>query len=286
MREHCHGSVIGADHISVGKTLVGRNSQDAVVVRESANSLVAVVCDGCGSGAHSEVGAWLGANQIANLLIEGTPPCPEVMESVRHILLGTIYRNASDIGRLTAAINDYFLFTCVGLVVTGRKAFAFHIGDGVIGGKVDGLEFHTVVGVKENNAPSYVAYDLIKSSIAGTHELTFQIIEFGDNWDYLYIGSDGLDDFAKAENKLFPGTQTPVGPISQFADDWYFSNKDALSRKLKLCNTESVRIDPETKRKVTHHRLLPDDTSIVLVRNSPPASSSGSFPASDWTMAS
>lgn len=64
------GRVIGRDHI-----LRAANCQDAFALIERPEVLVGVVCDGCGEGAHSEVGATLGAAfisaQISRLIAEG-----------------------------------------------------------------------------------------------------------------------------------------------------------------------------------------------------------------------
>src|SRR5439155_16598404 len=46
----------------------GRNNQDAFAWAQSPGGLVAVVCDGCGSAPHSEVGAQLGARLVAKTL--------------------------------------------------------------------------------------------------------------------------------------------------------------------------------------------------------------------------
>ncbi len=46
------GSVTGRSHV-----LGGKPNQDAFAFRAADHGLVGVVCDGCGSGAHNEVGA-------------------------------------------------------------------------------------------------------------------------------------------------------------------------------------------------------------------------------------
>ncbi len=53
------GSVSGRSHV-----LAGKGNQDAYYWAGQETSLVAVVCDGCGSGASSEVGAELGARLL------------------------------------------------------------------------------------------------------------------------------------------------------------------------------------------------------------------------------
>src|SRR5262245_8137740 len=53
------GSIAGQMHLAAG-----RNNQDAYCWEASPGGLVAVVCDGCGSGPHSEVGALIGARLV------------------------------------------------------------------------------------------------------------------------------------------------------------------------------------------------------------------------------
>ena len=57
------GTVSGRDHRQAGK-----NNHDAYVFSSDASGTVAVVCDGCGSGRHSEVGAKIGARLVAGAL--------------------------------------------------------------------------------------------------------------------------------------------------------------------------------------------------------------------------
>ncbi|MEM9539522.1 MAG: protein phosphatase 2C domain-containing protein, partial [Cyanobacteria bacterium P01_E01_bin.42] len=57
------GSVIGRRHIRLGV-----NNQDALSVLSRDRFTVAVVCDGCGSGRHSEVGAKIGAKLVVETI--------------------------------------------------------------------------------------------------------------------------------------------------------------------------------------------------------------------------
>src|SRR4051794_26892607 len=67
------GSVPGRDHLGRGNLLAGRNNQDAYAWSCSEAGLVAVVCDGCGGGRHSEVGAQLGARLLVTALAPVAP---------------------------------------------------------------------------------------------------------------------------------------------------------------------------------------------------------------------
>jgi len=268
------GSVIGKDHISNGKVLVGRNNQDAYAVRQTDDLIVAIVCDGCGSGKHSEVGAWLGANMIASALTSRAGRSGEfraVLERVRRDVLAIIRTQANILGgSFSRVINDYFLFTIVGVIIDGFAAHVFSIGDGAyalrfVTGSPD--EFCSL-GPFPDNSPPYLAYDLVETSIDPVL-LRFNMersLAVGAV-DGVVIGSDGLYDLEGAFGALIPGSEERVGLFEQFwDDDNYFTNPEALGRKLRRMNSDVVRVDKTTGRKIIHPRLLADDTTLVAIR--------------------
>jgi serine/threonine protein phosphatase PrpC len=63
--EYAIGSIIGRNHV-----LAGKNNQDAYRIVSNEKFIIAVVCDGCGSGKHSEVGAKLGARLVINAIAD------------------------------------------------------------------------------------------------------------------------------------------------------------------------------------------------------------------------
>ena len=84
------------------------------------------------------------------------------------------------------------------------------------------------------------------------------------------IGTDGAVELMGLADAPLPGKETRVGPISQFwRDDRFFANRDAVRRRLSLINSESVRVCPRTGRLERAHGLLPDDTSLAVVRRRP-----------------
>src|SRR5262245_17788117 len=89
---------------------------------------VVVVCDGCSSGASSEVGARLGAQLFANALaqrmIKGERPAdpatwPAVRGDVVRVLAELLERMPGD---RAAAIHEHFLFTVVAAAATRDEA--------------------------------------------------------------------------------------------------------------------------------------------------------------------
>jgi hypothetical protein len=70
----------------------------------------------------------------------------------------------------------------------------------------------------------------------------------------ILIGTDGVIDLIKAENRNLPRKLEKVGSLSQFwQSDRYFDNPDLVRRKLFLINHQA-------------DGLLPDDTTLITLR--------------------
>ena len=239
-------SVLGREHARAG-----RNNQDALCVRGSEHGLVAVVADGCGSQPCSELGAQLGVRRLAQAALARLAEGERVDEAsflpgLREDLLCLLSELRGELGR--DALGD-FLFTVVGAVVTPERTLVFSAGDGVwaLNGEVHPL------GPFPGNAPPYLAYALLRGEDVA---LTPRALVPTEDVHALLLGTDGTADLAKL-----------AGPLSQFwTEDRYFSNPDALRRKLALLNRESVRADFAAHRLVRTPGLLPDDTTLVVLR--------------------
>lgn len=264
------GSIVGRNH---SDPLVAKPNQDAFVHRSFEDMSFAVVCDGCSSGAHSEVGASLGARlivqSISTRLLDAyqvSQSDPEgFLERVRQDVLAEIRVLANRMGgSFTETIGDYFLFTVMGALVTPGWTCVFSNGDGVY--FVNGQAYS--IGPFPGNEPPYFAYSLVQSKFE-PNSLNFEIKELfpTDGVFSLLIGSDGVTDLIDSEQRSLPGKEEVLGPISQFwEEDRYFNNPDNVRRRLALANQRSVRIDPNGQRLVRENGLLPDDTTLVVFR--------------------
>lgn len=269
--EFAYGSVLGRDHLRTGK-----NNHDAYAIRRSLNGLVAVVCDGCGSGTHSEVGAKIAANVISESIIAqlnrygksmDTIPFPR-WEAVKLDAVTSIYNLAKAMGSsLSDTINNYFLFTVVGTIIMPNYTIVFSIGDGVYYINEEKKE----IGPFPGNEPPYFSYNITGSSLTEKNPdlLNFSEVEHAltENIESLLIGTDGVTDLVLAAEKNLPGKEESVGPVSQFwENNDYFKFPDALSMKLGLINRESIKLDRENSRLKKNHGLLHDDTTFVVIR--------------------
>lgn len=253
------GTVTGRSHV-----LSGKPNQDAHAWLCRGEVLVAVVCDGCGSSAHSEVGAQLGARlctaRLAARLAEGAAlDDPALWDGLRGDVLGTLGAlGAAMGGRLADTVADHFLFTVVGLAFRGDEGCVFAAGDGIAA--VDGAV--TRLGPFPGNEPPYLAYGLLSASAPG-----FSVVRTFTGARSALLGTDGAADLADLAARPLPGGGAEVGPLSQlWEQDRYFENGDALRRRLALVNREVTRPRWDERRIERDVGLLGDDTTVVVVR--------------------
>ena len=260
------GSVRGREHLRLG-----RNNQDAYAILSNEQYTVVVVCDGCGSGQHSEVGAQIGARlTIESLTIalssqssQGNPiSSHELLEQVRQDLLKQIDNLAQAMGEnWLDTLKDYFLFTIVGVVITSKDILVFSLGDGVI--IINGQEID--LGSFPGNAPPYLAYGLCGN--ISNHRFRVHSLSSIEQVESILIGTDGVRELMKVAQQQLPGKQELVGSISQFwQEDRYFTNPDQIRRRLSLINRKVTKFDRQTQKFQKTLGLLPDDTSLVVLR--------------------
>jgi len=289
------GSVAGRDH-----AMVGRNNQDAFAWYQDDDVTIAVVCDGCSEGPHSEVGANLIARGmvyairdiLAKPVIEAdhrdvpedilldlpeeldtalSEARDEVVSTMHDLAMSGIAGSLDDMPRF---VRDHLLATTVGCIIARWGTAVFSIGDGVYA--MDGAV--TQIGPFPGNEPPYLAYDLVpKSALRRSMALQFQVhtIVPTENLSSVLLGTDGVGDLIAAADRNLPGKDDLVGPLAQFwTDDRYFRNPDMVRRRLTLVNREAVRVENGMVARTPG--LLPDDTTLVAIRRKPSPSRSPS----------
>jgi hypothetical protein len=250
------GSVAGQMHVAAG-----RNNQDAYCWEADGGELIAVVCDGCGSRAHSEVGALIGARLVVQALRRlrrsGLDTARLFDDVRRHVLTGlrVVARQLGPRARLVDTVIDYLLFTIVGLLVTDRVAIPFSLGDGLIVVNGEARE----LGPFPDNEPPYVAYGLLPRALDPGRggPAPFQVHEPTpvERLRSILIGTDGARDLRALAARAVPGRDEVVGPLSQFwTEDAFYKNRDMVRRRLAVLNRGA------------RPGLLADDTTVVVVR--------------------
>jgi len=263
------GSVIGQNHLRVGK-----NNQDAYFWSVTDTSIVAVVCDGCGSGMHSEVGAKLGTRMlvdtIQNCLNED---ClnenwhlddADLWQTIQNQLLNQLQQVAEQLGGdRIQTVQDYLLFTILGVVITSTTTAIFTLGDGVIAINDQRIG----LGPFANNAPPYLAYGLLKQMTSDSFQLKALQVLPTECLQSVLIGTDGVSDLMQVAEQSLPGRSEIVGDIAQFwQDDRYFSNPYQIRRRLSLINRDVKTLDHHSQQYLRHSGLLPDDTTLIVIR--------------------
>ncbi len=261
------GSVSGRSHL-----LAGKGNQDAYHWSIQERSLVVAVCDGCGSGTQSEVGAALGARLLVAeasraIALGGAVDSPALWEEVRTNVLARLSDLASAMGgKRSHLVSEMLLFTVVGLAVAPERAVIFAAGDGLfaVGDDVERL------GPFPRNEPPYLGYGLLdEDPLAASSPRIFvhRALPTSDLATVL-LGTDGAADLLDLEDRLVPGGEGEVvGPLRRFwEDDHHFTNRDAVRRRLARINREITRPVWSERRLAKEPGLLEDDTTIVVIR--------------------
>jgi len=254
------GSVIGKDHISIGK-----NNQDAIFYPEQYDRVLSlIVCDGCGGQPHSEVGAKLFAPLIGTAIerqlgrypdhsfLRETGRADAFLKRIKDDALAYMRMIAINLGdSMSRAVNDLFLFTVVGAIITEEVSIFFSLGDGVI--FVNGKRIQ--IGPWPNNEPPYLGYNLVKSTLNDENPqlLNFHIHEIAatQELEHALISSDGLVYLEAAAKKTIPGRpMTSVG-------------------YLNIVNETRQKIDWMGQKIEKEFGHLSDDATLAVIRRRP-----------------
>lgn len=284
LKEHFQiagGSIVGRLHIGQDGVLIGKNNQDALRLFSNDELFMAVICDGCGSEPYSEFGAQLGADLLVSStrrrLERSELDCDRqrstaFWELVRQDVLAqmrVLGLTIAGLDSFTETVRQRFLFTAIIALVTDQVTQIVSIGDGLyaLNGKV------TRLGPFPDNKPPYLAYGLIDTEFSTQPDLFcfgLQAQLPTCELTSLLIGSDGVGDFIANETRLLPGKKEALGALAQFwQHDLFLRNRDAIRRRLVLANSERTTIDRANGRASIHNGLLPDDTTVAVVRRIP-----------------
>lgn len=264
------GTVPGTYHSKPGKP-GWTNNQDALAIEEEDGVLVAVVCDGCGSGAHSEVGAKLVSRLLAHFALEhmrGRDPEAEPdWRGLGERVLAHISVLAYAMGgSYTQVVSDYFLTTIVGVLITRRRAWIFSCGDSLA--LVNG---EPSVYLQENlgadNAPRYLAYTLTNPMTTTNAYAIKRLYQTStESLNHVLLGSDGLRDLTAVADQPMPGRDESVGSFDQFLDRRFVRNPDAIRRRLAMINRERADGKEGVPARIVPGRLSDDTTVVVITR--------------------
>ena len=263
--------VTGARHLRAA-----RNGQDAAAAWLGDDAAAVVVCDGCGSGGSSEVGARLGARlftrAVASRLVEldleaafaaARADVAQVLDRVLEQMIdadrqcdastwprcdapkrsddapkrGTRYGARAASDERFAIVREHFLFTIVAAAARGTEAAVWVLGDGAYA--LDGIV--TQLGPFADNQPPYLAYDLIGAPAPAHFVRTAARA--------IVIATDGGEDL----------------DLPRFASERFATHPDALRRELSVLARAGERIDWDARRVVRTPAVLQDDCAVGVV---------------------
>jgi hypothetical protein len=231
-------AVTGARHLKAA-----RNGQDAAAAWTSAGAGAVVVCDGCGSGASSEVGARLGARLVIaslarRLEVGGSPADRELWQGVRSDVIGHLAALASAMTDRAAFIEEHLLFTIVAAATDGVSAAVWAIGDGAYA--IDGVVRE--LGPFADNQPPYLAYDLLGMAQDAAFETTFEP-------GAIVVATDGSAELG----------------LDAFDIERCLAHPDALRRRLTIAARSGETIEWGTRRVVRAPAALQDDGAVAIL---------------------
>lgn len=272
------GTVTGRDHTFGGNLVIGRGNQDAIATAWSADAdaFVAVMCDGCSSGEHSEVGAQLGANLILGRLLGWMATADRPPDGVWAFGDYAMLHNG-ELKRSQFAGNAP---PYLGYLLLPADKVRVHQGD---------LQFRPALTTAPKpdlalTLTTRFATETLAGMVATLEETGLkrrQIVESyflftavvviisGRSLDLLplVVGTDGLAD---------------VPDPKVFLEDRFFTNPSLVTRYLRQLNQPKVRIDmasilpkndqglePAQPRLIKTDGVLPDDTTLVAIRRKP-----------------
>ena len=223
------GSITGTDH---KRPLNTTNCQDSYYYAVEDEKIVAVITDGCGAFRHSEVGAKLGARIIVKRLMQNYSWDQAWARIVSDLgmIAGTLETGQYS---WSEAVENFLLFTIVGVMITPKRTFIFTRGDGAVC-----VNNNTTV-FSQNNTPDYLGYHLINS----TREQTPVIRDSFSTNDIVNIAlaTDGAQSqLADVRNTLFRNRLT-------------WTNPDYVRRHLVL-------------QQKANPTLLYDDATLLLIQ--------------------
>jgi len=264
------GTIPGLDHLGRNQLLLGKNNQDAYYFStDPSGAIVAVICDGCSKKPHSEVGAKLACKILGEAILRNHMDDAWLSRAQDDMLAQLRVLALVMGGSFTEAVQDYFLFTTIGLFIRNEDVFIFGAGDGVYAVN----DVITELEPEEGNKPKYIAYRMLQMVDSRMQDVELEVWQSLDvsEVDSLMIGSDGVSDLLAAAESCLPGTDKMIGPLSQFwENDQFFKNRDAIRRRLALANSTKHLLEGDPGRISTKHGLLRDDTTVVCARRVKP----------------
>ena len=270
--EIAYGTTQGVRHKQTHK-----NNQDAYTFRKTQSRIVGVVSDGCGSTPYAEVGSRLIAELVAECVIKKMS-----FDDIQTQIISMMNQVSLSYHNPRQMLSGLFSATIVGFCLDQDYLTTFSFGDGII------IENNLTTYHQEfeKNAPPYIVYKLIGSTMFDQSDLHFVIhsqTPIAEVQNCL-VGTDGIADLISSSQFQKPGKNELVGDVSQFwSNDMFYHNDSYLQAYLCQLATDVYKTNArllseigQTGRLSDLNRvgelfqkypgILPDDTTMVVLR--------------------
>ena len=197
------GGAAGNDHKNPHGPGATNYQDSASLIFNGEIPIGAVICDGCGSMPHSEIGAQFASKRLAELIsgdladngcVDLEKVCTQFIAMVEQAAM--LYKTGNE--AIEKVIAEYFLFTVLLAYEQNGEIVIAGCGDGMY--MADDEIF--VIEPPLKNAPPYLSYRLIPSQYCGQADILtireIARIPISSVRKSVIIGSDGLIELARA----------------------------------------------------------------------------------------
>lgn len=272
--EVASGTVTGRDHTFGGNLVLGKPNQDAFATAWTNDDFIAVLCDGCSSGEHSEVGAQLFCRLLLSeivWLMEESDTTPLQSPGIWSFGDCAVFHD----GKMSHAkfpgnappYPGYLLLPKSKIKLSADDLnfcaiLAYGKDNTLLEDSLNATLWHIQELLRLLESPAFNERQCVESFFLCTATV---VIVNEANLDMLpiVVGTDGFAD---------------VPDPSIFLEDRMFSNPANVTRTLRKMNQPTVRIDPgdpfvhtpeRPPRLIKTDGILPDDTTLVAIRRKP-----------------
>ncbi|MFN0202919.1 MAG: protein phosphatase 2C domain-containing protein [Bacteroidia bacterium] len=214
------------------------NNQDAYFLFQNEEILVAVVCDGCGSAHHSEVGAQLSAQFVGNYCKKHFSQQPFHLEQLQTALEKYWLQLLNNQEEKEEFVHSYLLTTIIGIVIQEENTYVFTAGDGIFA-----INENWWV-LNQQNRPEYLAMNLIDDAKRAFSSYQYRT----ETIEQFLIATDGLNYLQDEHRELLLENGTVAKVKNILEEDRLFRHPVELPKYFALLNDT----------------ILYDDTTVVM----------------------
>lgn len=247
------GKVTGREHLHKRKNCQDSYAFDFFSINEK-DYVFGIICDGCGEGNNSEVGASL----LSNYLICQISFCLKTSEDLFNIP-SMLFKSAKnylqfllnatcsqdDVIKQIEFIKNHLLCTVIGFILSFEHGLYFYYGDGKV------IINEEVITIDQNNQPDYLAYHFINNKYLKNADSDVDSVRGNDNETTCHLSS------------CFNIYPLDVSTLQRFAicSDGFEAN---LADEIRgLCNPRSLQRKMNVWSEQYKH--FADDATVIVV---------------------